>query len=183
MDKQIDSIILGAGCFWCVEAVFQDLKGVISVESGYSNGLSSQRPTYEDVCTGATGYVEVLKVNFEPSVITLETILEVFWHTHNPTTLNQQGNDRGTQYRSGIYYQDEGQKEIALASKAAISSAQVYSDPIVTEIIALENYFVAEEYHQSYYNRVGNQNSYCTYVITPKVAKFRSKYKDLLKEQ
>lgn len=181
MEQQLESIVLGAGCFWCVEAVFQDLRGVDSVESGYSNGISSDRPSYEFVCTGTSGYVEVLKVNFDPSIVSLETILDVFWHTHNPTTLNQQGNDRGTQYRSGIYYQNESQKAIALASKAAIQAAAVYPDPIVTEVVALAHYYVAEAYHQEYYNRVGNQNSYCTYVINPKVAKFRAKYKDLLK--
>jgi len=181
MDKQLESIVLGAGCFWCVEAVFQDLKGVVSVESGYSNGPSSERPSYEYVCSGTSGYVEVLKVVFDPSEVSLETILDVFWHTHNPTTLNRQGNDRGSQYRSGIYYEGDAQKQIAIESKEVIESAGIYLDPIVTEIEQLVHYYPAEAYHQEFYNRVGNQNSYCTYVISPKVAKFRARYKDLLK--
>ena len=181
MDNQLESIVLGAGCFWCVEAVFQDLKGVVSVESGYSNGPTSDRPSYEFVCTGTSGFVEVLKVVFDPTVVSLETILDVFWHTHNPTTLNQQGADRGTQYRSGIYFANDAQKQIALDSKSSIESAAVYTDPIVTEVMELKHYYPAEAYHQEYYNKVGHQNSYCTYVITPKVAKFRARYKDLLK--
>lgn len=182
MKDQLEVITLGAGCFWCVEAVFQDLKGVASVESGYCNGLDSSRPTYNEVCSGSTGYVEVLQVSFDPNVVSLETILDVFWHTHDPTTLNRQGNDRGTQYRSGIYYHNDIQKDIAEGSKAKIESENVYPDPIVTEVVALENYFSAEAYHQNYYNQNGGTNPYCTYVITPKVAKFRSRYKDLLKD-
>ena len=181
MEKEFESIVLGAGCFWCVEAVFQDLKGVVSVESGYSNGPTSDRPSYDYVCSGTSGYVEVIKVVFDPSVISLATILDVFWHTHDPTTLNRQGHDRGTQYRSGIYFQDKAQKVIAIESKVAIESAAVYPDPVVTEVMELVYYYPAETYHQKYYNKVGNQNSYCTYVITPKVAKFRARYKDLLK--
>jgi len=181
MADQLETITLGAGCFWCVEAVFQELKGVHKVESGYSNGIDPKRPTYEEVCTGRTGYVEVLQVHFDPSEVSLETVLDVFWHTHDPTTLNRQGNDRGTQYRSGIYYHNEEQKAVAEASKAKIIADAVYPDPIVTEIVSLENYYTAEAYHQDYYKNNGRTNGYCVYVVTPKVAKFRSRYKDLAK--
>ena len=181
MDNQLESITLGAGCFWCVEPIFQDLKGVERVEAGYSNGPSNSRPSYKDICTGLTGFVEVIQVHFDPSTVSLKTILDVFWHTHDPTTLNQQGNDRGTQYRSGIYFVNDIQESIAARSKISIEEAEVYPDPIVTEIMQLETYFKAEDYHQEYYQKVGNQTAYCAYVITPKVAKFRSNFKDLLK--
>ncbi|MBT8219228.1 MAG: peptide-methionine (S)-S-oxide reductase MsrA [Bacteroidia bacterium] len=178
--KNIDSITLGAGCFWCVEAVFQELKGVIQVESGYSNGDPKIRPSYHEVCSGNTGYVEVLKVSYDPDIISLETLLEVFWYTHDPTTLNRQGNDRGTQYRSGIYYNSEEQNAIADKSRDRIEAEKIYPDPIVTEIVPLENYFSAEQYHQEYYNQ-NMSNPYCTYVITPKVSKFRLRFKELMK--
>lgn len=177
-----ETIVLGAGCFWCVEAVFQDIRGVLSVESGYSNGNFDRQPTYKEVCTGQTGFNEVLKVEFDPVVISLEKLLEVFFYTHDPTSLNRQGNDRGTQYRSGIYYNSEEQKTIALASKASIEKEQVYPDPIVTEIEVLRDYYPAEDYHQNYYKNTGDRNGYCTYVITPKVAKFRARYGELLGE-
>lgn len=176
-----ETITLGAGCFWCVEAVFQDLKGVIKVESGYSNGLMDYRPPYQEVCSGSTGFVEVIQVTFDKTLVSLETVLDVFWHMHDPTTLNQQGNDRGTQYRSGIYYNSEDQERVALKSKKKIEDNKVYPDPIVTEILPLEKYYTAEIYHQEYYNLNKDRNPYCTYVITPKVSKFRSDFKELLK--
>ena len=136
----------GAGCFWCVEAVFQRLKGVHHVESGYCNGQDPS-PTYQAVCTGMTGHAEVIRIEFDPQVISYEQLLEVLWHTHDPTTLNQQGADRGTQYRSGIYYHNEAQREAAEASKSRTDTSDLWPDPIVTEIVALNNYHLAEEYH------------------------------------
>lgn len=175
MDKPIDpatadqyeSIILGAGCFWCVEAVFERLHGVVSVESGYTGG-TTPNPSYKQITTGMTGHAEVAKVTFDPSTISLEEILEVFWIAHDPTTLNRQGADVGTQYRSAIFYQSPEQKIIASTS---LQNAQAkLNDPIVTEITALETYYPAEDYHQDYYNNNPNAG-YCTYVIRPKLKK------------
>jgi peptide-methionine (S)-S-oxide reductase len=169
---------LGAGCFWCVEAIFQDLKGVSKVASGYSGG-HVKNPAYREVCNGTTGHAEVIQVHFDPQIISFEDLLEVFWNTHNPTTLNQQGNDIGTQYRSAIFYHSEEQKTIAEKSKAA--AAKDFSSPIVTEIVPFDVFYVAEDYHQNYYNGNGNQ-PYCSIVISPKVEKFRKKYADKLKK-
>ncbi len=171
----------GAGCFWCVEAIFQRVEGVIRVESGYSGG-SKENPTYYEVTTGKTGHAEVIRIEYDESVVSFETLLEVFWHTHNPTTLNRQGADVGTQYRSAIFYHDEQQKEIALKSKQATENSKLWDDPIVTEISPLINYYVAEDYHQNYYNNNPNQG-YCSYVIAPKVAKFMKEFKHLLKKE
>jgi len=170
----------GAGCFWCVEAIFQDVKGVESVESGYSGG-HIDNPTYEQVCSKKTGHVEVISINYDSSVVDFNTLLEVFWHTHNPTTLNRQGADVGPQYRSVIYYHDDEQKEKALASRKTTDASGLWKDPIVTEISPLINYYVAEKYHQDYYTQNPNQG-YCSVVIAPKVAKFRKQFKHLLKE-
>lgn len=169
----------GAGCFWCVEAVFQQLKGVVKVESGYSNGRV-KNPSYKEVCSGATGHAEVAQIIFDPSVISFEELLEVFWTTHDPTTLNRQGYDKGTQYRSGVYYHTEEQKTIAEKSKAEVAPL-LWDDPIVTEIVALDNYHVAEDYHQNYYENNPNQG-YCVAVINPKLQKFRKKFADKLKD-
>lgn len=169
----------GAGCFWCVEAVFQELQGVLKVESGYSNGQVNN-PSYKEVCTGRTGHAEVARIYFNEEVISYEELLEVFWRTHNPTTLNKQGNDVGTQYRSGIYYHNEEQKRIAEASKEAVEASDLWEDPIVTEIVAVNNYNKAEDYHQNYYNNNPYQG-YCTFVIGPKVEKFRKEFKEKLK--
>lgn len=171
---------LGAGCFWCVEAVFQELEGVLSVISGYTDG-HTENPTYKQVCSGTTGHNEVAQVTFDPSVISFEEILEVFWVTHDPTTLNRQGYDVGSQYRSGIYYENEGQKAIAEKSKAAIPT-QIYDDPIVTEIKPLGKFYVAEGYHQNYYTLNPNYG-YCKAIINPKVNKFRKQFKDKLKKK
>lgn len=180
-DRQdIETATLGAGCFWCVEAIFQQLKGVIKVESGYSGG-QVKNPTYREVCSGMTGHAEVCQVHFDPSIISFEEILEVFWTTHDPTTLNRQGNDVGTQYRSAIFYHNEEQKAIAERSKKEYAT-QIWDDPIVTEITPFTNYYPAEEYHQNYWFDNGNQ-PYCRIVINPKVEKFRKKFADKLKDQ
>jgi len=170
----------GAGCFWCVEAIFQDVKGVESVESGYSGG-HIDNPTYEQVCSKKTGHAEVIRINYDESIVDFNTLLEVFWHTHNPTTLNRQGADVGPQYRSVIYYHNDEQKEKALASRKTTDASGLWNDPIVTEISPLINYYVAEKYHQDYYTQNPNQG-YCSVVIAPKVAKFRKQFKHLLKE-
>lgn len=177
--QSIDTITLGAGCFWCVEAVFQRLDGVLTVQSGYSNGNTS-KPTYKDVCTGTTGYAEVCQITYNPDVLRFEDILEVFFKTHDPTTLNKQGADIGTQYRSGIYYHTETQRQIAENILKQIATERIYPNPIVTEIKAIENYFPAEDYHQNYYNENSNQ-SYCSFVITPKLEKFEKIFKSKLK--
>ncbi|MEZ5001398.1 MAG: peptide-methionine (S)-S-oxide reductase MsrA [Chitinophagales bacterium] len=168
---------LGAGCFWCVEAIFQDLKGVSKVVSGYSGG-HVKNPAYREVCNGTTGHAEVIQVSFDPAIISYDQILEVFWNTHDPTTLNRQGNDVGTQYRSAIFYHSEDQKKTAEASK--INVAKDFNAPIVTEIVPFEVFYSAEDYHQNYYNENGNQ-PYCSIVISPKVDKFRKKYAEKLK--
>jgi len=171
---------LGAGCFWCVEAIFQRVKGVLHVESGYSGGTVTN-PTYEQITTGRTGHAEVIRLDFDPTIISYETILEVFWHTHDPTTLNRQGADVGPQYRSVIFYHDEKQKQIAEASKEKTQKAGLWDDPIVTEISPLINYYKAENYHQNYFNNNPNAG-YCSIVIAPKVAKFKKDFPDLLKD-
>lgn len=172
---------LGAGCFWCVEAIFQDLKGVKSAVSGYSGG-HVKNPTYKEVCRETTGHAEVIQVTFDPKVITFKEILEVFWETHDPTTLNQQGNDKGTQYRSAIFYHNDIQKDIAKQSRRDADKSGQWDNPIVTEIKPFKAFYKAENYHQDYYSLNGNQ-PYCTYVITPKVEKFKKQFKDKLKKQ
>lgn len=171
---------LGAGCFWCVEAIFQRVKGVLHVESGYSGG-SVENPTYEQVTTGNTGHAEVIRLIFDPKIVSYETILEVFWHTHDPTTLNRQGADVGTQYRSVIFYHDEKQKQIAEASKEKTQKSGLWDEPIVTEISPLINYYKAENYHQNYFNNNPNAG-YCSIVIAPKIAKFKKDFPNLLKD-
>lgn len=170
----------GTGCFWCTEAIFQRVKGVVRVESGYSGG-HVDNPTYKQVTTGTTGHAEVLRIEFDPSIVTFETLLEVFWHTHDPTTLNRQGADVGPQYRSAIFFHNETQKIKALASKLKTEEAKLWKDPIVTEISPLINYYAAEDYHQNYFNNNPNAG-YCNYVIAPKVKKFKEQFPDLLSE-
>jgi len=177
--QKIETATLGAGCFWCVEAIFQQLKGVVKVESGYSGG-HVEDPRYKEVCEGTTGHAEVVQVYFDPEVISFAEILEVFWTTHDPTTLNRQGNDVGTQYRSAIFYHDDRQREIAESSKKEVAE-QIWDDPVVTEISAFTNYYPAEAYHQNYWFDNGAQ-PYCRIVIDPKVAKFREKFADKLKD-
>lgn len=169
---------LGGGCFWCVEAFFQDLKGVSKVESGYSGG-PMDNPSYEAVCGGRTGHAEVIQVTFDPAVISFQNILEVFFTVHDPTTLNRQGNDSGTQYRSVIYYHSPEQK--AVADQAKIAAKAIWDDPIVTEITSFDKFFKAEGYHQNYYKTNPNQ-PYCSIVIAPKVSKFRKLYQEKLQK-
>ena len=171
---------LGGGCFWCVEAIYQDVEGVYSVESGYSGG-TAETADYRTVCSGTTDHAEVVQVKFNPKVVSFEEILEIFWSTHNPTTLNRQGNDVGPQYRSVIFYHTLTQKAIAEKSRAEVAP-QIWDDPIVTEITPFTGYWPAEDYHQDYYNLVGDRNPYCTFIITPKVQKFRKQFADKLKK-
>lgn len=166
-----DTATFGAGCFWCVEAVFLELKGVSSVASGYMGGQRAN-PTYEQVCSGATGHAEVIQVAYDPRVITFPELLEVFWSVHDPTTLNRQGADVGTQYRSVVFYHTEGQKELALEYKKKLDESAAFPAPIVTEISPATVFYKAEDYHQNYYNSNGSQ-PYCSLVIRPKVEKFR----------
>jgi peptide-methionine (S)-S-oxide reductase len=180
MTKEYETAVLGAGCFWCVEAVFQSLKGVEKVEAGYSGG-TSKNPTYEEVCTGTTGHAEVARITFDPEVISFEQILEVFWHTHDPTTLNRQGADIGTQYRSAIFYVNDDQKRIAEESKKKTEASGLWDAPIVTEITPLTEFYVAEDYHQNYYTNNPNK-PYCSAVIAPKLKKFYKEYQHLLKK-
>jgi|WetSurMetagenome_2_1015567.scaffolds.fasta_scaffold32784_4 peptide-methionine (S)-S-oxide reductase len=170
----------GSGCFWCTEAIFERLNGVVKVESGYSGG-KVENPTYEEVCTGTTGHAEVTQITYDPSIISFDELLEVFWKTHDPTTLNRQGNDVGTQYRSVIFYHNEEQKELAENYKVELDKSGVWDNPIVTEISPFTNFYLAEKYHQEYYNNNPNQG-YCTFVITPKVEKFEKVFKDKLKK-
>ena len=174
-----DTITLGAGCFWCVEAIFDQLKGVVSVESGYSGG-HVKNPGYREVCTGKTGHAEVCQVVYDPSVIRFEEILEVFFQTHDPTTLNRQGADVGTQYRSAIFYHTDEQRKIAESVKADLDKAGVWPNPIVTEISPYESFYKAEDYHQEYFENNG-EAPYCRAVIQPKVEKFKKVFADRLK--
>lgn len=177
--ENLDTAVLGAGCFWCVDAIFRELQGVKSVEVGYSGG-KIKAPTYKMVCAGGTGHVEVAKIVFDPSVISYEVLLDIFFHTHDPTTLNRQGNDVGDQYRSVIFYLNEDQRESAEKIMAATDSSDLWEDHIVTAIEPLSNYYTAEDYHQNYYNN-NTEQGYCSAVIGPKVVKFKKKYKELLK--
>jgi len=172
--------VFGAGCFWCIEAIFREVIGVSHVESGYSGG-EVKNPSYREVCMGVTGHAEVARITFDPTVVSYEELLEVFFQTHDPTTLNRQGADVGTQYRSVIFYQDDYQKEAAEKAKKAADSSGIWSDPIVTKIEPLENYYPAEDHHQDYYAQHGDQ-PYCNLVIRPKMDKFRAKFTELLKE-
>ena len=180
MDKKLDTATFGAGCFWCVEAVFQNIKGVEKVESGYTGG-TVDNPTYEQVCTGRTGHAEVARLYFDPEVVSYEQLLEVLWHSHNPTTLNSQGADHGTQYRSAIFYNNDEQKRIAEESKKKTDASGLWDDPIVTEITPLGKYYPAEDYHQNYYNNNSNK-PYCSVVIAPKLAKLKKDFPNLLKD-
>jgi peptide-methionine (S)-S-oxide reductase len=174
-----ETAILGAGCFWCVEAVFQELKGVVSVESGYAGG-DYANPTYKEVSTGKTGFAEVARIKYDPKVVSFETILAVFFKTHDPTTLNYQGADHGTQYRSAIFYINPYQKEVSERIISELNKEEAYPSPIVTEVSPLTKFWVAENYHQDYYTNNPKQG-YCTYVIQPKMEKFRKVFKDKLK--
>ncbi len=178
-ENKIDTITLGAGCFWCVEAIFAETKGVVSVKSGYSGG-EIKNPSYKEVCTGRTGHAEVVQVAYDTSEISLQDILEIFWQTHDPTTLNRQGADVGTQYRSAIFYHNERQKEVAEEIKSRLDSSGAWNNPIVTEITAFDTFYEAEDYHQDYFAENGDQ-PYCRAVIRPKLEKYRKAFKDKLK--
>ncbi|MFO7585865.1 MAG: peptide-methionine (S)-S-oxide reductase MsrA [Anaerolineales bacterium] len=171
---------LAGGCFWCLEAVFDDLQGVLSVESGYSGG-QTPNPTYQDVCNGTTGHAEVVRIKFDPALLPFNDLLRVFFSIHDPTSLNRQGADVGTQYRSAIYYHDESQKQAAEEIIAELQAAQLWPNPIVTEVSPLTNYYPAEDYHQEYFANNPNQ-PYCAAVVAPKVAKFRKQFLERLKK-
>jgi peptide-methionine (S)-S-oxide reductase len=179
-DNNLETATLGAGCFWCVEAVFDDLKGVEDVVSGYSGG-HTENPTYREVCDGNTGHAEVAQIRFDPSAISFKEILQVFFSVHDPTTLNRQGNDVGTQYRSAIFYHNDEQKRVAEEVIGEITKEGVYDAPIVTEVVPFDKFWPAENYHQEYFANNPNQ-PYCQAVVAPKVAKFRKKFVDRLKK-
>lgn len=170
----------GNGCFWCTEAIFQGLKGVSSVQSGYSGGHKDD-PTYEEVCSGTTGHAEVIQISFDDSIISFEELLEVFWNTHDPTTLNRQGNDVGTQYRSAVFYHTEEQKRASDQYKKQLDDSGTWKDPIVTEIVPFEKFYPAENYHNDYFNLNGSQ-PYCNFVVRPKVEKFQRMFAQKLKD-
>ena len=178
---RLETIILGGGCFWCVEAVFLDIQGVERVVSGYAGG-SAETANYEAVCSKRTDHVEVILVEFDPQVITREEILEIFFSAHDPTTPNRQGNDVGPQYRSAVFYTSEAQKAAARQAMDELVP-ELYDQAAVTELIPFTAFYPAEGYHQNYYNKVGDRNSYCTFVISPKVGKIRKKYRDRLKSR
>ncbi len=175
----LELITLGAGCFWCTEAVFQRLQGVEKVVSGYAGGIV-ESPTYRQICTGTTGHAEVINVYFDPNKVSLESLLEVFWNTHDPTTLNRQGGDTGPQYRSAIFFHSDSQQKIASRLKADLNARRVFDQPIVTEITAFSNFYPAEDYHQEYFNLNGAQ-PYCQFVVKPKVEKLNKYFSDRLK--
>jgi len=181
MAKELQTATLAGGCFWCLEAVFDELRGVESVESGYSGGRT-QQPSYRDVCTGKTGHAEVVQVRFDPGVLTYRDLLNVFFAIHDPTTLNRQGADVGTQYRSAIYYHDDAQKVIAGQLIRELIEQRIWDQPIVTEVVPFGTFYIAEDYHQEYFARNPYQ-PYCSAIVVPKVAKFRKQFIDRLKKQ
>ena len=178
-NSNVETATLAAGCFWCVEAVFDDLKGVESVESGYSGG-HTENPTYQQVCSETTGHAEVVQIKFDPAVISFKEILQVFFSVHDPTTLNRQGNDIGSSYRSAIFYHSDEQRRVAEEVIREVEAEGVYDDPIVTEVKPFDKFYIAENYHQEYFANNPNQ-PYCAAVVAPKVAKFRKKFVDRLK--
>lgn len=179
MSNQNEVATLGAGCFWCVEAVFQKIKGVERVQSGYSGG-HIKNPGYREVCTGRTGHAEVVQIEFDPNIVSFAELLMVFFTVHDPTTLNRQGGDVGTQYRSAIFYHSESQRATAEKAKIAASESGDWKDPIVTEITAFETFYSAEDYHNNYFN-LNSEQPYCAAVVRPKVEKFTKRFNDLLK--
>ena len=181
MTTQLDTATFGGGCFWCTEAIFQNVDGVQSVTSGYAGG-TVKNPTYEQVSSGTTGHAESVQIVYDPAKVPFKELLEVFWKTHDPTTINQQGNDFGEQYRSVVFYHSDEQKKLAEHYKHELDSAGIYDKPIVTEIVPYTNFYKAESYHQNYFNDHRNQ-PYCTFVIQPKVEKFKKIFKDKLKAE
>ncbi len=179
MSKDLQKATLGGGCFWCTEAIYLELKGVVDVKPGYSGG-HVKNPTYKQVCDGTTGHAEVVQITFDSEVVSFSEILEVFFMTHDPTTLNRQGNDVGPQYRSAIFYHNEEQKEVAERVIDLFEKEEVYSRPIVTEVTEFEKFYIAEDYHINYYARNKTQG-YCQFVVAPKLEKFKKIFKDQLK--
>ena len=175
----LETVTLGGGCFWCMEAIFHELKGVEKVESGYAGGTVAN-PTYKQVCTGTTGHAEVVQVTFDPKVLPLKTLLDVFFALHDPTTLNRQGADAGTQYRSVVFYRTPEQKSVVESEIKDLQAKKAYADPIVTQVVPFTVFYKAEDYHQDYYEDNTNQ-PYCQLVISPKLAKFRKLFKDMAK--
>ena len=180
MQNKTEIATLGGGCFWCIEAIYERVRGVIKVTSGYSGG-HVENPTYEQVSTGTTGHAESVQIEFDPTVISYNEILDIFWQIHDPTQLNRQGNDIGPQYRSVIFYHNERQKEIALKSKAELEKEKIFDKPIVTEITAFKRFYPAESYHKNYYDR-NSDEPYCQLVITPKLQKFKKRFSEYLKK-
>lgn len=180
-NKNLQTATFGSGCFWCSEAIFERVKGVVSVESGYSGGNVAD-PTYEQVCGGKTNHAEVVQIKFDPAIISFDELLEIFWKTHDPTTLNKQGADVGTQYRSVIFYHNDEQKKKAEEYKMELTQAGIWENPIVTEISPSKEFYSAEKYHQNYYE-INPKQGYCSFVITPKIEKFEKIFKDKLKAQ
>lgn len=178
-NNKFELATFGSGCFWCTEALFEKLSGVHEVVSGYTGG-TTENPTYKEVCTGETGHAEVTQITYDPKVISFEELLEVFWQTHDPTTLNRQGNDVGTQYRSAIFYHNDDQKKLATVYKQKLEDENIFNNPIVTEITKFEKFYPAENYHQDYYEQNKSQ-PYCRMVITPKVEKFKKVFSKKLK--
>ena len=178
--SNLEKATFGAGCFWCVEAVFDQLKGVEKVESGYMGG-STKNPTYKEICTGTTGHAEVAQITYNPDSISFKELLEVFWKTHDPTTLNMQGADRGTQYRSAVFYHTESQKKEAELYKSKLNASGAFEASIVTEISPASEFYVAENYHQDYYEN-NKEQAYCKFVIEPKMDKFKKAFADKLKK-
>jgi peptide-methionine (S)-S-oxide reductase len=179
-NEKLEKATFGSGCFWCTEAVFQNLRGVKSVVSGYSGG-TVENPSYEAVCSGSTGHAEVIQVTYDPSAISFDDLLKVFWQTHDPTTPNQQGHDKGTQYRSAVFYHNDDQRRVAEQYKTQLDTSKVFARPIVTEITPIKNFFPAEKYHQEYF-KLNPGNQYCQFVIRPKLEKFNKEFKALLNE-
>ncbi|WP_201354142.1 peptide-methionine (S)-S-oxide reductase MsrA [Hydrogenimonas urashimensis] len=177
MEPKYEKATLGGGCFWCLEAVFEQVKGVVDVVSGYAGG-HVEKPTYQQVCTGSTGHAEVVQITYDPSIVSYEALLDIFWTIHDPTTLNRQGADVGTQYRSVIFYHNENQKEMAQRSKA--QAQQRFNAPIVTAIAPLDKFWPAEAYHQDYF-RKNPSHGYCHAVVAPKVKKFKTHFKEMAK--
>lgn len=181
MNTNFETVTLAGGCFWCLEAVYDEVKGVLSVKSGYANG-HVKNPSYRAVCNGDTGHAEVVQIKFDPSVITFRDLLNIFFVIHDPTTLNRQGADAGTQYRSGIYYHTPQQKEIAEQTIRELEAQKVWGNPIVTEVEPIKDFYIAEDYHQEYFANNPNQ-PYCMAVVAPKVSKFRKHFLELWKKQ
>jgi peptide-methionine (S)-S-oxide reductase len=180
MNNNLQTATLAGGCFWCLEAVFDELRGVETVESGYTGG-GTGNPTYREVCSGMTGHTEVVQVKFDPNVISYKDLLNVFFAIHDPTTLNRQGADTGTQYRSAIFYHDDEQKLVAAGLIKELNAQKIWNRPIVTEVTKFDKFYMAEDYHQEYYSKNANQ-PYCQVVVAPKVAKFRKHFLEMLKK-